>query len=389
MSRDSISQPTHGAEPKPRLGLLAVIVVVILALAFYAGWQPRQRQRDAVAQTTRELSELTVTLVTPAAAQAPTPVTLPAEIRALMESPIYARATGYIRRWSVDIGSSVTNGQVLAELETPELNEDLATARAQARQAQATTALAKSTAARWTQLAEARLVSQQETDEKLADYRLRVAAAEAAEANVQRLETLANYAQIRAPFAGTITARRVDLGQLVTAGNGTELFHLAQIRTLRVYVHVPQPMAHTITVGQSAEVLLNDRPNRKFPARVVRTAGVLDAASRTLLVELELTNEDTSVLPGGYAQVRFPEAPVESMLTVPSNTLLFRPTGPQVGIVSNGAVELRSVALGRDFGASVEITRGLTAEERLILNPPDSLTSGTRVRLVSTNTPAR
>ena len=239
MSRDSLPDPAPGhlagapSESQPRLGLLAGIILVILLVAFFAGWKPRRQQKESVAQITRELAELTVTLVSPAPGQGGAPVTLPAEIRALVDAPIYARATGYIRQWHVDLGASVTNGQVLAELDTPELNEDLATARAQTRQAEATMALAKTTAARWSQLAESRLVSPQETDEKLADFRLRIAAAEAAQANVHRLESLAGYATIRAPFAGIITARRVDVGQLVTAGNATELFHLAQTQTLR------------------------------------------------------------------------------------------------------------------------------------------------------------
>ncbi len=371
------------APPKPtsRLELYALLGTCLLIAAFFVGWLPRRNQRAAVAQSTRELAIPTVTLVSPGPGVVGSAIVLPAEIRAVVESPIYARATGYIRRWNVDLGASVTNGQVLAELETPELNQDFANAQAQARQAAAAAALAKTTAVRWTQLLESRLVSQQETDEKLADARYKEAAAEGAQANAQRLETLTGFAGIRAPFAGIITARRVDVGQLVTAGNGAELFHLAQTQTLRVYVRVPQTLATTITVGQPGEVLLNEYPNRTFPARVVHTAGSLDAASRTLLVELELPNPQSLLLPGGFAQVRFPEARVDVPLTIPANTLLFRPTGPQVGVVdANSGVELRNVTLGRDFGATVEITGGLTVQDRLILNPGDSLTAGMHVR---------
>ena len=390
--RSDTAPSVTGARPMPasRLGLYTLLGVGLLVGAFFLGWLPRRNQRTAVAQATRELATPTVTLVSPGPGVVGSAIVLPAEIRAVVESPIYARATGYIRRWTVDLGASVTNGQVLAELETPELNQDFANARAQARQAAAAAALAKTTAARWTQLQESRLVSQQETDEKLADARLKEAAAEAAQANAQRLETLTGFAGIRAPFDGIITARRVDVGQLVTAGNGAELFHLAQTQTLRVYVRVPQTLATSITIGQPGEVLLNESPNRSFPARVVHTAGSLDAASRTLLVELELPNPGGLLLPGGYAQVRFPEARVDVPLTIPANTLLFRPTGPQVGVVdATGVVELRNVSLGRDFGATVEITGGLTVQDRLILNPGDSLTAGTHVRQAETPVPRR
>lgn len=386
MSRDS--SPTPHASPGSaleapfRLGWLAVVVLAALAGAFAVGWFPRRRQREDLGRDTRELARLTVTLVTPSPGQPGGPLTLPAEIRAEVDSPIYARATGYVRRWHADLGASVTNGQVLAELDTPELDEDLANARAQARQAEAALALATTTAARWTQLAASRLVNQQEADEKQADLRLREAALEAARANVHRLETMAGYATIHAPFDGVLTARRVDVGQLVTAGNGTELFHLAQTRKLRVYVRVPQTVAQAVTVGQAAEVLLNERPGQRFPAQVVRTAGALDSASRTLLVELELANPGQALLPGGYAQVRFVDAHIEMPLTVPSNTLLFRPDGAHVGVVgTNEVVEVRHVTLGRDFGPTVEVRQGLSTADRLILNPPDSLASGTAVRI--------
>ena len=369
-------------EPRSRLGRSALIAVVILGIAFVVGLLPRLHQRQAVIRTTHDLSVPTVTVVSPAPAKTGAPLSVPGEIRAFVEAPIYARATGYVKSWSTDLGSNVTAGQVLAELETPELIQDLANGRAQLRQSEAAAALATSTAARWTEMLKATLISQQEADEKLADARLKVAMVESAQATVHRLEELMGFAHIVAPFGGTITARRLDVGQLVAAGNGTELFRLSQTRTLRVFVRVPQTFAGAIAVGQSAEVTLNGHTGRSVRAKVVRTAGVLDATSRTLLTELELPNSDHSILPGSYAQVRFIEAINEVALTIPANTLLFRPEGPSVGVVKgDGEVELRAVVLGRDLGARVEIISGVGLQDRLVLNPPDSLIAGAQVRI--------
>jgi membrane fusion protein, multidrug efflux system len=282
----------------------------------------------------------------------------------------------------VDIGAKVKEGDLLAEIDTPELNQELAQTRAQLTQAEAALTLAKTTAARWADLLKSASVSEQEAAEKKADLELKVATVEAARANVRRLEEMKAFGRVTAPFAGAITARGTDVGQLVNAGSGKELFRLAQTGTLRVFVRVPQSAAQGVAPGQMAELTIPEVPGRAFPAKVVRTSGAISADSRTLLTELEVDNSRGEILAGTYVQVRMLEAKSQPPLTLPSNTLLFRAEGTQVGVVgADGKVELRRVTLGRDFGPTVEIMGGLERTERVIMNPPDSLVSGITVRL--------
>lgn len=388
--RESRFPVPNPIEPRARVGRYVVVAGVLLVGAFVIGLLPRLRQHQSILATTRELAIPSVTVVSPKPSAAGAPVSLAGEIRPYIEAPIYARATGYVRSWSADLGASVTNGQIIAELDTPELAQDLANGRAQLRQSEAAAALAVSTSARWAEMLNSKLVSQQEADEKRADATLKEAMVESARANVHRLEDLIGFSHITAPFDGIVTSRRLDVGQLVAAGNGAELFRLAQTRTLRIFVRVPQTLARNVAIGQTAEVALNGVAGSSVTAKVVRTAGALDAASRTLLTELELPNPNNRILPGSYVQVRFLEANGNVPLTVPSNTLLFRPEGTFVGVVKSGEeVELRSVELGRDLGAAVEIVSGVTAEDRLVLNPPDSLANGARVRVVNSDIPGR
>ena len=331
---------------------------------------------------TRELAIQTVSVVSPAPGKTAAGLTLPAEAKALVEAPIYARTSGYLKRYLVDIGAQVKAGDLLAEIDTPELNQELAQARAQLAQADAALALAKTTAARWAELLKTASVSEQEAAEKKADLELKSATVEAARANVRRLEELQSFERVTAPFAGTITARGTDVGQLVAASSGNELFRLAQTGTLRVYVRVPQAVAHGVAPGQMAELTIPEMPGRVFPAKVVRTSGAMSADSRTLLAELEVDNSRGEILAGTYVQVRLTEAKLDPTLTLPANTLLFRSEGPQVGVVgADGKVELRSVTLGRDFGPTIEMLEGVGATDRVILNPPDSLVGGTTVRV--------
>lgn len=376
--------PAPPAAPPVRLGRYAVAAVVLVAVAFAAGWFPRVRQRRAVAQTTQQLAVPFVTVVSATPGKSVTPVSLPAEIRPQMEAALYARATGYVRRWTVDLGTSVTNGQVLAELDTPELTQELAQATARVNEAVAAEDLARKTAERWEEMRRIRVVSAQDADEKSSELVLRTAQLESARAEVRRLESLIGFAKVTAPFDGIVTARRLEVGQLVSAGAGTELFHLAQTRTLRVFVRVPQTLAASIAIGQTAEVTFNELPNRQFPARVVRTSGALDPVSRTLLTELELPNPEGTILPGGFAQVRFTDVHPEPVVTLPANTLLFRNDGPKVAIArADSRVELRSVTLGRDLGPSIEILRGVAPTDRVILNPADSISEGAAIQIHS------
>ncbi|MGC8491563.1 MAG: efflux RND transporter periplasmic adaptor subunit [Syntrophobacteraceae bacterium] len=331
---------------------------------------------------TADLSTPTVTVVSPVQRQPASGLPLPAEVKPLVEAPIYARASGYLKRRLVDIGDQVKTGQLLAEIDTPELDQELERARGQLAQAEAQLGLAMTTAARWTDLLRTSSVSKQETEEKQADFKLKTAVAKSARAEVRRLEKLKSFADVRAPFSGKITIRNIDIGDLIVAASGKELFHLAQTKTLRVYVQVPQTMARSISPGQSAEMRLPDLPGRAFKAKVVRTAGVISADSRTLLVELEVENPKDEILAGGYAEVLFTEAKETPSLTIPANTLMFRADGPQVGLVrQDGKVELRKVKIGRDFGKTVEIVAGIGLGNRVIVNPRESLVSGALVSI--------
>jgi RND family efflux transporter MFP subunit len=374
-------EPKAGPRRSPVKFSLAVAVVAVLILTgVVAGLIPRFRQQTELNAETRKLSVLSVTVVSPKPGQSTFNLPLSAEVKPQVEAPIYARANGYLKRRLVDIGVQVGAGQLLAEIETPELDQELERARAQLAQAEAALGLAKLTAERWAGLLKTASVSEQENAEKQADYKLKTASAEYARAEVRRLEKLKSFARITAPFAGTITARNIDVGDLIVAGAGKELFHLAQTRRLRVFVQIPQAMARSIRPGQIAEMNFPELPDRVFKPRVIRTAGVIASDSRTLLVELELDNPKGEVLAGGYAQVRFTESKIEAALSLPANTILSRPEGPQVAIVqSNGKVELRTVKLGRDFGQTIEILAGVSPKDRVIVNPSDSLGSGATV----------
>ncbi len=378
LSSASEAAASSGAKLR-NAGILAALLIVIGAVA---GLVPRWLHRTALLVQTRELAVQTVSVVSPVPGKAAAGLTLPAEAKALVEAPIYARTSGYLKRYLVDIGSQVKAGDLLAEIDTPELNQELAQLRAQLAQTQAALALAETTAARWADLVKSSSVSEQEAAEKKADLELKSATVAAARANVRRLEELQSFGRVNAPFAGTITARGTDIGQLVASSSGNELFRLAQTRTLRVFVRVPQSAAQGVAPGQMTELTIPELPGRVFPAKVVRTSGAMSADSRTLLTEMEVDNSRGEILAGTYVQVRLTETKVNPTLTLPSNTLLFRSEGPQVGVVgTDGKVNLRSVTLGRDFGPSVEILGGVGPSDRVILNPADSLVGGITVRV--------
>ena len=368
--------------PRPKSGFL--LATAVLSVAFAVGLVPRLRSRDEVAQATRELATPTVSVVAPRLLDAGAPLQVPAEVRAETEAVVASRATGYVRRWFAELGSSVTNGQLLAELETPETDADLVRARSQLRESEATEALARTTAERWREMFRVAAVSRQEMDEKAADLRLRSAQVESARANVRRLEELAGFSRIVAPFDGVVTARRLDIGQLVNATAGTELYRIADPRRLRVLVRVPQALAADVRRGQKAELTVPEQPGRTFVAEVERTARALDPQSRTLLTELILPNPEGRLFPGGYAQVRFPTLRPEPVLAVPANTLLLRPEGPRVAVVGEGGrVSLKAVTLGRDHGSAVEVPVGLSTNLQLVLNPSDALPDGAVVRIAA------
>jgi RND family efflux transporter MFP subunit len=374
--------PQPASPPPAKLSRAALVAVVVIVIAVVIGLVPRLRQHTALAAETRDLSVPTVTVVSPAPGKAATGLPLPAEIKPWIEAPIYARASGYLKRWLVDLGSRVEPGQLLAEIETPELDQQLEKSRHDLAYAEAALALTKITAARYADLVKSASVSEQENAEKQADLALKTASVAGARAEVRRLEQLQSFGRVTAPFAGTITLRNVDVGDLIAATGGKELFRLAQTDKLRVFVRVPQSLSPSIVPGQTAELLIAERPDRVFTAQVVRTAGAISADSRTLLTELEVDNTRGEILAGSFAQVRLTGAPLAKILTVPGNALLFRAEGPQVGVVQpDNKVALRSVKLGRDFGSTVEILSGVAVTDRVILNPSDSLANGATVRV--------
>ena len=382
--RPEVSISGAAANSSAKLRNAGIVALIFILIGAIAGLWPRWNQRAQLRVETRELALQTVDVISPAPGQATVGLALPAEVKPYLDAPIYARSSGYVTNWFVDMGGQVKAGDLLAQLDAPELRQELARARAELVQAQAALALAKITAERWAELLKTTSVSEQEAAEKKADYELKSANVAAAQADVRRLEELQSFSQVKAPFSGTVTARGIDIGQLVMAGSTKELFHLTQTSKLRVYVHVPQSEARAVAPGQSAELTIPELPGRTFSATVVRTSGAMSADSRTLLTELDVDNPDNEILAGTYAQVRFRDARLNPVLTLPSNTLLFRSEGPQVGVVlGDDKVELRNVTLGRDFGSTLEILEGVQSTDRVILNPADSLVSGTTVRVPS------
>ncbi len=319
-AREALASTSEAAASSgAKLRNAGIVAAVLIVIGTLAGLVPRALHRNALRAETRELAIQTVSVVTPAPGKNAAGLTLPAEAKPLVEAPIYARTSGYLKRYLVDIGPQVKAGDLLAEIDTPELNQELAQARAQLVQAEAALALARTTDARWAELLKTASVSEQEAAEKKADLELKSATVEAARAAVRRLEELQSFERVTAPFAGTITVRGTDVGQLVAASNGNELFRLAQTGTLRVYVRVPQGVAQGVAPGQLAELTIPEMPGRVFPAKVVRTSGAMSADSRTLLVELEVDNPRGEILAGTYVQVRLTEAKLDPTLTLPAN----------------------------------------------------------------------
>ena len=379
------SSPTP--PPPVRLRKILYLVVLLVVVGLAIGLAPRWLARQNLRAEARAANVPLVETVLPTAAKADLGTPLPADVQPFVQAAIHARASGYLKNWFVDIGDHVTNNQALAEIDTPELDEQLAQARAEQDQAVAARDLAHITADRWTELLKTASVSEQETAEKKSDYVLKQANVEAARANVQRLEDIKKFDNVTAPFDGVITVRNTDIGQLITAGSGPELFRLAQTDPLRVYVRVPQLLIHAVAPGQKAVLTFQDMPGREFEATVTRLSGAVDPASRTLQVELQVPNPRGNIFSGSYAQVRFNEIAAANVLTLSGNALLFRAQGMQVAVVdADNNVHLHSITLGRDFGSTVEVLAGLAPTDHVIMNPPDGISEGMTVKLAMANT---
>ncbi len=371
------------AAPSRRNRIVGLMLALPVIVGLVLGFLPRWRQRKLALDDSAQLVIPTVSVVSPAPAKAVDGLVLPAEIKPWLEASIYARANGYLKSWVADIGAHVEAGQLLALIETPDLDQQLEQARAELVLAQANLHLAQITDERWKELLKTASVSEQEAAEKAAARETAAASVEASRANVRRLEQLVSFQRVVAPFAGTITIRAVDVGDLIVASSGgSQLFHLAQTEKLRVYVRVPEPDALGIVPGQAATLTTPESPGREFAAKVVTTSEAISAASRTLLTELEVDNSKHEVLPYSYGEVHFNESRADPVLTLPASALLFRAAGLQVAVVQpDNTVALRKVQVGRDFGQTVEMLAGVTAADRVVASPSDSLLAGTKVRI--------
>lgn len=370
--------------PAPRIPWwLPASAFLVVALVIFFGIRSRVSAEAKVTQATHEAAILIVNVVHPVADAPLQEIALPGNTAAFIDAPIYARTNGYLKRWYFDIGSPVKKGQLLAEIETPEVDQQLQQARADLQTAQANYNIAKITASRWEFLVSTGSVSQQETDQARSDLAAKKAAADSSASNVRRLEELQSFEKIYAPFEGIITVRNTDVGQLIDAGASSprELFHLASINKLRVYVAIPEVYSRAASNGATATLSLDEFPGEIFKGTLVRNANAFDAANRTLLTEVDVDNPKGRLRPGAYVFVHFKLPESVTSVTIPSNTLLFRKEGLQVGVVRDGKVELVSVKMGRDYGNTVEIVSGISGSDSIILSPPDSLTSGTPVKI--------
>jgi RND family efflux transporter MFP subunit len=388
--KDQLESP-QAPVVRPQSGkrlLWFLLIPVVLAVSAFFGAQARQKQSQQLAGTTKTLEVQNVSVIHPQKGTSNSELTLPGMIQAFSQSPIYARVDGYVRTWYVDIGTYVTKGQLLAEIDAPEVDQQLNQARAMLQQAQTTLALAKVTAPRYQELIKTNSVSQQEVDQNNQNLAAQTANVQAASAAVSRLEQMQGFEKIVAPFDGVITLRKTDFGDLVNAGNagvGRELFHISQNNIVRVFVTVPEEFSKQVKPGTKASMDLTELPNRHFAAAVTRTTEAIDASSRTLTVELDVPNPSGELLPGAYANVHFKLPLNVTPLVLPSSTILFQADGPQVGLVtSQNQVDLRKVMLGHDFGDTIEILAGVRPADSVIANPPDSLTNGMRVAVQST-----
>ena len=389
MAAKKEGQPSEfGPRQDWRKLLLSVLATMVLALGIVIFWGIRSRvEAETQLQiTTIQAAIPTVDVIHPQEGAPTEEIVLPGTTQAFTDTPIYARTNGYLKSWYFDIGARVKRGELLAEIETPEIDQQLQQAQADLATAQANLQLAETTADRWQFLVKSGSVSKQETDQAVSNLAATKAAADSSAANVRRLEKLQSFEKIYAPFDGVITARNTDVGDLIDAGASTQprqLFHMASIRELRVYVPVPEVYAPAARPGASATLTLDEYPGETFHGKLVRTSDSIDTSSRTLLVEVDVDNPTGKLLPGAYVFVHL-KLPVKSRsVTVPSNTLLFRREGLEVGIVRNSRADLVPVKIGRDYGSTVEIVSGLQASDAVILDPADSLITGTPVQVNS------
>lgn len=383
--------PTHqeqGPEGPARSGsrgiVWLIVVALVLGVAIFRGIYSRAVAEKNLAAETSNAAIPQVTVTHPSNGSAAGEIVLPGDAQAFIDTPIYARTNGYLKYWYTDIGAHVRKGQLLAEVETPELDQQLQQAQADLKTAQANLALADITNTRWQKLLVKHAVSVQEGDQAKSDFAAKQADVSASEANVRRLEQMQSFEKVTAPYDGVITARNTDIGALIDAGSsGTpkELFHLASVNVLRVFVPVPEVYAAGVVNGAKVQLTQDANPGQVFTGTVVRNSNAIDQSTRTLNVEVDVQNSTGHLLPGAYLFVHLKTPGMAHSVTIPSNTLLFRAEGLRVGVVREGRVHLVPITIGQDFGSAVEVTSGLSPQDDVILDPSDSLAEGAKVEV--------
>src|SRR2546421_5367478 len=371
--------------------VVLTIALIVVATLLVSGIWSRVKARNTLNQETARAALPSVSVVSPKQTAPAEEIILPGNVEPYISSPIYSRTNGYLKKWYVDIGARVKQGQLLAVIDTPEVDQQLQQSLSNLNTAKANLALAQITRNRYQSLLQSNAVSQQDVDNAVGTYNANEAIVQANQANVKQLQALQSFEKVYAPFDGIVTARNTDIGDLINSGSGggtkTDLFHIAQPGKLRVYVNVPQEYSQGIKGGMTADLSLAEFPDRKFQGKLVRTASAINVTTRPLLVEIEVDNFSGTLLTGSYAEVHLKIPTQASTLLLPVNALLFRTEGLRVGVVKHGKVVLTAVTPGRDFGNQIEVVSGLKPDDQVIINPPDSIVSGQQVQVVQASLP--
>jgi RND family efflux transporter MFP subunit len=373
--------------------IFSLLMVIVVAFAVIWGISSRRKTNAQLAQETQELAIPVVAVIHPTVGAPQQEIVLPGDMQPFTDAPIYARTNGYLKKWYVDIGARVKAGQLLAEIDAPEVDQQLQQARADLATAEANLHLAEITATRYKELLKTESVAQQDVDNAVGNYEARNTAVASAQSNVKRLQEMQSFEKIYAPFDGLITARNTDIGALIDSGSsgGTarELFHIAAVNRLRVYVNVPQIYSPHVKTGLRADLILAEFPGRKFAGMVVRNSGAIDNTTRTLLAEIDVNNPTGELMPGSYVEVHLKLPTSVSTFTLPVNAIIFKSAGMQVATVKDGkTISLVPITPGRDFGARIEVLAGLKAGDSVVINPPDSVTDGQEVKVSQAQTAA-
>ena len=388
--RDSALHSDRGAdrEPRPKRGIwIAIVGLIVVACVVAAGILPRMKAKADLRGETNDLAVPTVSVIQPKQGAPAEEIVIPGNVQPFIDSPIYARINGYLKKWYMDIGTHVKSGQLLAEIDTPEVDQQLQGAKSDLATAEANEKLAETTSTRYQDLKSTDSVSKQDVDNAEGDFAAKKAIRESAAANLQRLEDTQAFQRIYAPFDGVITARNTDVGDLINSGNGgaaQELFHIAQISKMRVFVNVPEQYSQAAKPGLAADLTLAEFPNRRFTGKLTRTSNSIDPGTRTLLIEVDVDNPTGELFPGAYAQVHLKLPNGSPVFILPVSALIFQAAGLQVATVdANNKAVIKAVTLGRDYGSEVEVVTGIAGGDKVITNPPDSVVDGELLRIAT------